>query len=333
MEPYDAGNSRAILGSFLPPGAPILATYFGSDFPVLRRTAWSRLLDGDRGAIIWDDDPDRAIQKSSPDMPITARGRSLRDIFAEIRPAAERLAPLERVRDRVAIHYSQASIRAWWMSDSREDGNTWPRRLASYELEHSRLIPIRAAYVKAVEDLGLAADFVSYEQIESGELRRGKYRALLLPGSIAMSQAECDRIAEFARDGGVVIGDERSGVMDEHCRRVPADRRQAFYAAVDRRGPAAIGERFQKAGIAAPLLVTGARDIKVWRRAGPDGRMIIALMRNPAAAKSTATVRVRVKLPTAMRVRNGGRDVGAGREFDVEVGPTSPTLLDVRAGR
>ena len=49
VEPYDLNNSRAILASFLPAHAPVLYTYFGSDVRVLRRTAWARLLDGDRG--------------------------------------------------------------------------------------------------------------------------------------------------------------------------------------------------------------------------------------------------------------------------------------------
>ena len=153
MEPYDAGNSRAILGSFLPARAPILATYFGSDPAKLRRTAWFRLLDGDRGAIVWDDDPERIIRKSAKDMPITQRGADFRDILSPIRAAAAQLRPLQRTGDRIAIHYSQASIRAQWMFDSRVDGNTWPRRLASYELTHSRLIQTRQSFVKAVEDL------------------------------------------------------------------------------------------------------------------------------------------------------------------------------------
>jgi hypothetical protein len=329
MEPYDAGNSRAILGSFLPAEAPLLGTYFGSDAAKLRRTAWARVLDGDRGAIVWDDEPERVIRKSVEGMPVTARGQTMREVFGAIRSAAAQLGPLRREGDRIAIHYSQASIRAQWMADSRADGRTWPKRLASYEVAHSRLILLRAAYVKAVEDLGLTADFVSYEEIEKGELARRKYRALLLPGSVAISAGECARVEEFVRAGGVALGDEPVGTMDEHCRRVPAGHRDAFRRAVDRRGPAAVAEALRKAGIDAPVKVA-AREIKVWRFSG-NGREVVALMQNPARQPAPAqAVRAHVVLPKPARVREGSRELGIVRELDVEIGPAAAVLLEIR---
>jgi hypothetical protein len=220
MEPYDLANSREIVRAFLPPGAPVLSTYFDHDVRTLRRTAWARLLDGDRGAIVWDDDSDRVILKSAGGMPLTERGRQLRAIFAEVKTGAAGLAGFRRTGDGIAIHYSQASIRAHWMFDSREDGVTWLRRLASYEQEHSRYAQARNSFVRVVEDLGLTADFISYEQIEKGGLAH--YKVLLLPQSVAMSAAECANIEAFARKGGVVIADNGVGLMDQHDRRRPA---------------------------------------------------------------------------------------------------------------
>jgi hypothetical protein len=221
IEPYDLANSRLIFRSFLPPRAPVLATYFGKDFPQLQLQAWRLLLEGDRGAIVWDDDENRAIQKSAPGMPITDRGRGLRTLFEEVRRVAPQWIPLQPVNDRIAIHYSQASIRAHWMFDSREDGNTWPRRLASYEEKHSRLAQVRNSFVTVVQDLGFQPDFVSYAQVESGELIRRGYKVLFLPQSVAMSAAECRNIEAFVRAGGVVIADNMAATMDEHCRRLP----------------------------------------------------------------------------------------------------------------
>ena len=263
-----------------------------------------RLLDGDRGAIVWDDDPERVILKTAPTMPITQRGKEIRDIFAAIRPAAAQLAPLHRAGDRIAIHYSQASIRAQWMFDSRGDGKTWPRRLTSYELAHSRMIQIRNRYVKAVEDLGFTPEFVSYQQVESGELTRRKYRALLLPESVALSAAECGRIEEFVRAGGVALGDDNVGIMDEHCRRLPPGQRQAFYNSVDRRGPALLSQVFQTAGIVPPVKITGAREIKIWRFTG-GSRSIIALLQNPAteAFQSAGCPRARASPAARSRAR------------------------------
>jgi hypothetical protein len=329
MEPYDQGNAREIVGSFLPEAAPILTTYFGSDAGKLRWTAWQRLLDGDGGAIVWDDDPDRVILKTVPQMPITSRGRLLREILTSVRAAAPRIASLRRERDRIAIHYSQASSRAQWMFDSRPDGATWPKRLASYELEHSRIIQARHAYVRAIEDLGLTADFVSYEQVQNGELARGKYRAVILPGSVAMSSAECRRIEEFVHAGGVAIGDDATGSMDEHCRRVPAGVREGFRRSIQRGGAGAVAEVFRKAGIQAPV-TTGAREIKIWRYSG-DGRQVIALMQNPAHPGSTArSVRTTVVLPRRARVVNGAHDYGETSAVEVEIPPGTPVLLEVR---
>ena len=328
MEPYDVANSRAILGSFLPEHAPILATYFGSDAANLRRTAWMRLLDGDRGAIVWDDDPERVILKSAANMPITQRGRDIRDIFEAIRPAAARLAPLHRIGDRIAIHYSQASIRAQWMFDSREDGKTWPRRLTSYELEHSRIIQIRSRYIKVIEDLGFTPEFVSYEQIERGELTHSKYRALLMPGSVALSDSECARIEEFVRAGGLAVADSDVGILDEHCRRLPPGRRLSFYRSINRGGPGVVEQALRTAGIGPEAKISGAGEIKLWRFGGD--RSILALMQNPAQKpRNPQPVSVHVLLPQAAHVRDSAKDYGVVSALDLQVGYWSPTLLEL----
>jgi hypothetical protein len=224
IEPYDIGNSRVIFRSFMPPGAPVLSTYVGMNYPQLRRQAWLRLLNGDSGAIVWDDEKSRVIAKESPALPITPRGKELRAVFDAVRARAARLRTLPRLGDGIAIHYSQASIRAHWMFDSREDGATWMNRLNSYEAAHSRLAAGRDAVVRIVEDLGLSSDFISYEQIEAGDLVRNGYKLLLLPQSVAVSALEASRIEEFVRAGGTVVADRMAATMDEHCRRLQEGR-------------------------------------------------------------------------------------------------------------
>ena len=256
IEPYDLANSRAILGSFLPPNAPVLSTYFDADTRALRRIAWARLLDGDRGAVVWDDDPQRVILKAAKGMPLTARGKDVRDIFTEIRASAAKLAGLRRVDDRIAIHYSQASIRAHWMFDSREDGSKWLRRLTSYEQEHSRAAQVRDSFAKVVEDLGLTPNFVSYEEIENGELTRQRYKALLLPQSVALSAAECRNIEAFARAGGVVIADSLPAIMDEHGRRLAAGQLDRLFGVRQTSGWRAAGN-----GGAAVSRISGAQPL------------------------------------------------------------------------
>jgi hypothetical protein len=229
VEPYDIANSREIFRSFMPPAAPILSTLFGEDELRLRRKLWWLLLHGDRGTIVWDDDQSRSILKSGDGLPVTDRGRKLGSIFADIKAAAPGLIGIERVTDPIAIHYSQASIRAHWMFDSREDRDTWPRRFSSYEATHSRFARSRDSFVRIVEDLGLQYNFVSYEQIESGELITGGYRVLLLPQSVAMSEMEAAEIEAFVRAGGTVIADNMTATMNEHCRRLPAGQLDSLF--------------------------------------------------------------------------------------------------------
>jgi hypothetical protein len=221
VEPYDIASSREIFRSFLPARAPILATVFGNDYRNLQAQLWRLLLHGDRGCIVWDDERSRCVEKETPGLAPTARGKAMAPIFSGLKRIAPELIPLERLDDGIAIHYSHASIRAHWMFDSREDGATWHRRFSSYESTHSRYARARDSMLRLVEDLGLQYRFISYEQVASGELEKSRTRVLLLPQSVAMSAEECRRVREFVRAGGTVIADTMTATMDEHLRRLP----------------------------------------------------------------------------------------------------------------
>jgi hypothetical protein len=184
---------------------------------------------------------------------------------------------LRRVEDRVAIHYSQASIRAHWLFDSREDGDTWPRRFSSYEAKHSRFARVRDSFLRVIEDLGLQYNFVSYEQIEEGELQRGGYKVLLLPQSVSMSAAECRQIEAFVRAGGAVIADNMTATMDEHGRRLPEGRLDTLFG-IRRRG---VGWRAKGEAGALPVTTAGAAPLQVF---APEIEATTAKARRSAAA-------------------------------------------------
>jgi hypothetical protein len=221
VEPYDICNSREIFRSFYPQNAPIISTVFGTDYNRIKRKLWWLLLHGDKGCLVWDDENSRCIEKEKDDMPITERGRELAKIIAEIKATAPLFFHLQPTIDPIAIHYSQASIRAHWMFDSREDGNTWPRRFSSYERVHSRFAKARDGFVRLIEDIGLQHNFISSKQIENGELMKKGYKVLILPQSVAMSKKECEEIKRFVRSGGILIADNMIATMDEHCKRLP----------------------------------------------------------------------------------------------------------------
>ncbi len=139
-----------------------------------------------------------------PDFTLTEAGQDTRKLIHELRSGLwDFVRAGERLGDGIAIHYSQASINAALLMD------------------HDRHIEqVREAWVRLLEDLGLQYDFVSYEQIEKGELLRKprRYRVLILPESIAISPREVEQIRRFVRAGGTVIADGWCALADHRCR-------------------------------------------------------------------------------------------------------------------
>lgn len=195
VEPYDIGNAREIFGSFMP-GKPILTTVGEQDARAAQRRLWHLLLAGDKGCIIWWSED--CIDWGSDDYALTPRARALAPVLQEMTsPLAQLFLRAERETDPIAIHYSQASIQVNWLLESTVDGSTWLRRFSSYEATHNRMARRRQAWVKLLGDAGYTPRFVSSMQIENGELQRGKYRALILPESLAVSDAESEQIQAF----------------------------------------------------------------------------------------------------------------------------------------
>ena len=218
VEPYDIGESHGIFRSFLPPGTPVLATVFEHEPNPMSRRLWHLLLNGDRGCIIWASS--EWFDYESPDLKPKPWVEGMAKVFAELRgPAARAVMHAQRDRAPIAIHYSHPSIQVGWMLDSREDGDTWPRRFSSYESVHSRITRVRTSWCRLLEDLGLQYDFVSTQQILDGTLAKRGYKALILPQSMAMGDQEALGIKQFAEAGGTVIADFLPGVFDGHGKR------------------------------------------------------------------------------------------------------------------
>lgn len=217
-EPYDIGNSHDMFRSFMPKGAQLYTTLFEHDPDHASRRLWHLLLNGDRGVIIWCSSD--WFDYESPELTPRPFVAGMAELFGELRgPAAAAIMSARREQAPIAIHYSHPSVQVGWMLDSREDGDTWPRRFSSYESVHSRITRVRASWTKLIQDLGLQYDFVSTQQIMEGVLEARGYRVLVLPQSMAIGDAEAQKIAAFARGGGAVIADFLPGVFDEHARR------------------------------------------------------------------------------------------------------------------
>ena len=216
MEPYDIGNNIEIIRS-LNPQIAIMTTAFARG-PWEKHRLWYELLHGARGHIVWDE----KYEVAGKDGVIGARGEEVAPYWTELRNGiGALLIDSERQSGPVAIHYSQASMRAEWMRAQRLKGDEWMARMSSTERKDSDFLRLRESYCRLIEDEGLQYKFVAYGQVEEGELIRGGYRVLILPQSSALSAAEAGAIAAFVRQGGTLVIDGDAGIFDEHSRLLP----------------------------------------------------------------------------------------------------------------
>jgi hypothetical protein len=216
MEPYDIGDNIEIIRS-LNPHLAFITTAFATG-PLEKHRVWYELLHGARGHIIWDPKSDIV----EPDGTIGARGRDVAPYWNELRGGIGALM-INSVRqaDPIAIHYSQASMRTEWMKAQRPKGDAWMNRMSWTERKDSDFLRVRDSYCRLIEDHGLQYKFVSYDQLENGELSKRGYRILILPRSSALSQAEVSAITDFVHEGGTLVIDGEAGTFDQHSRRLP----------------------------------------------------------------------------------------------------------------
>ncbi len=216
VEPYDIGNARQIFGSFMP-GRPIVTTVFETDTEHARRRLWHLLLEGDRGCIVWWSED--CIDFKSADDALTAKAKALAPALREMTsPLAQLFLRAEPERDPIFILYSQPSLQVDWLLESTVDGSTWLRRFSSFEAAHNHALQARDGWLKALEDLGYSAQFISAEQIESGQLGAGSNAVLVLSSACALSEKTAQQLSHFAAGAAQqrLLFDEWPGTFDQH---------------------------------------------------------------------------------------------------------------------
>ena len=200
---YNTSNSLEARRSFSPwqCDEPWYAGYWAED-PGLLRNMWWCLLHNGSGVSAW-----YLPVCLYPDLTFTESGGQIRDHWRELKSGIwQQVRALRPDRARVAVHYSQASIHASFVrGEAKAVHDAWE------------------GWFRSLEDLGIAYDFLSYEQLERGDLDKGQYRVLVLPHSIALSDKEVAAIARFAAAGGQVIADVPPGITDQRCRRARRD--------------------------------------------------------------------------------------------------------------
>ena len=229
IEPYNIGNSRELWRSFAPE-KPVFMTAFGSSEHEVWRH-WHQVLHGDRGAIIYDEEA-RFLDE---DCNVTDYGRPFVPLYRELTTGlVAMLAQAKAENPPVAIHYSHPSISASWMLERPSKDTPWLSEDADVwkmhgERQKSLFVRLRESAVKLNEDSWLAYNFLSYEQLENGVLEARMPKLLILPGSVAMSQAEVEAVTRYVESGGVVLTDNLPAIMDEHACALEAGQLDALF--------------------------------------------------------------------------------------------------------
>lgn len=200
FEAYNVGNQLEFHRSFAKPNTIIGAWMgYGVSGVDARYNIWHALYHGiTLISIFWQ------YSCLNPDYTYSKSARDMGTLFKEIkREGIGKLLLYSAKRDDlgIAIHYSMPSVHGSYIRNDEE-----------------RFIDNRQGWIDLLEDLGYQYNFVASQQIEQGELLKKGYKLLILPYSIAIGQKEAEEIKRFVRNGGVVIGDIQTGIMDEHCR-------------------------------------------------------------------------------------------------------------------
>ena len=229
IESYDTGNGPEYIRSMRYDryGQRIFSfiTLFNSSVQDNKYTLWYRLLHyGVTGAPIWAsqdvDVPTNNFFTSLSTFGLTSYATGVSSTFAEFQNGLVKLLNQGDWDDNeVALLYSQKSIQALWQLDSEADGRSWINRSNSWEPLHSSLFSDHVGWCKALEDIGIKGRFISYDEVAGGVLTSRGVKVLILPKTMALSDAEKTAIQDWVNAGGVLIADNQCGYFDGYLRR------------------------------------------------------------------------------------------------------------------
>jgi Beta-galactosidase trimerisation domain len=210
---YDGGNQWDMHRSFAKPDAMIgFWTGYGSHGLAVQNGIWAAAVHN----VLYPNvfwmysflNPDLTYSQSARDMGVAFKSLKFEGI-------GKLLMESGRQQDGIAIHYSMpsvhgASILGYHERNEEDEDQAQKKTGLSFPAN-------RDGWVHLVKDLGMQFDFLSSEQVEKGELTNRRYKVLILPLSLALSQDEAKAIEAFIQAGGLVIADAAAGIMDQHC--------------------------------------------------------------------------------------------------------------------
>jgi hypothetical protein len=300
--PYNIFQNDEMLRSFKP-NILKFAPYFG-DSPELIRRMWYQLFHGDCGQIYWDNDQDHGRFLERPTKKWSTRAKRLAPTIKELTSGiAKQIMAMEPIHEHLAVHHSQASVRANWFMGTIPQGGAWVDRNSGNceALETDMLWHVRDAVSKLVADTGLQYRFIDYGAVADGGLIAEGFRAFFMPHSMAVGADECDQIRRFAEAGGVVIADTLPAVMDGHCKLLPAGRLDDFFGI--QREPSGKGRPFDYAKRRAALRVKN--ELNPFGL--PKGRLALHACESTVRATGDALAHAKAGRADALIVRKVGK--------------------------
>lgn len=203
IEAYRVGNQYEFHRSFVRTGTTIGAwAGYGMKGNFVKHFIWNGLFHGlTLMSLFWEPsiiNPDGTFSQSGEDI-----GSTVKEIRRE---GIGKLLLYGAKRDNlgIAIHYSMPSARAAYI---RSDYKRFERN--------------RAGWLQALEDTGYQYTFVATQQIEAGELLKQGYKVLIMPYSAALGEKESAEIRKFVENGGAIVGDMQTGIMNARCQYEP----------------------------------------------------------------------------------------------------------------
>ena len=210
---YDGGNQWDMHRSFAKRDAMIgFWTGYGSHGLAVQNAIWTAAINNVlHPNIFW------MYSFLNPDMTHSASARDMGRAFSSLRSegVGKLLMESERQQDGIALYYSMPSVHAasimGYHQRSSDDDDETPDK------SHISFTANRDGWVRTIKDLGLQFDFVSSTDLEKNSISPGKYKILILPLTLALSDIELNNIQLFISNGGVVIADAAPGFVDQHC--------------------------------------------------------------------------------------------------------------------
>ncbi len=196
LEAYPTLDTRELLYTLRGPEQQSWCTVF-REAAAPAAPAWrlsEHWLRGGEAAVLWSD---RELEGDALYRAVTRHAveqvRELRSALPSWRPATRGLAIVNDSR----------SLALSWLRDSLHDGPTWPKRFASYQVEHGTREVALQALLRLAEDCGLLPGALPIERV--GAATRERFPVLVLCQQVTLDPADLARLEAFVEAGGSLL--------------------------------------------------------------------------------------------------------------------------------